>query len=146
MVARGHVADQNQAFDKYLGQGRTGDVKAFWPELAQVVQWIVAAGGAAVIAHPLKYKFTRMKLRRLVVDFMTAGGAAIEMSSGHQTPDQTTRLRRLAAEFGLEVSLGSDYHRDGPYNPPPGVRVPALDGLRGVWERWLPIPAASPAA
>jgi predicted metal-dependent phosphoesterase TrpH len=136
MVAQGHVADHNQAFDKYLGQGKTGDVKAFWPELAQVVSWIVAAGGVAVIAHPLKYKFTRMKLRRLVVDFIASGGAGIEITSGRQTPDQSAQLRRLATEFSLEVSVGSDYHRDGPYNPQPGVATPELEGLSGVWERW----------
>ena len=136
MVASGHVADHNQAFDKYLGQGKAGDVKAFWPELAQVVEWIVAAGGVAVIAHPLKYKFTRMKLRRLVVDFIAAGGAGIEIVSGRQTSDQSAQLRRLAVEFSLEVSVGSDYHRDGPYSPQPGVAPPAIDGLRGVWERW----------
>lgn len=136
MVAQGHVADHSQAFDKYLGQGKTGDVKAFWPELAQVVGWIAAAGGVAVIAHPLKYKFTRMKLRRLVVDFIAAGGAAVEISSGHQTRDQFAQLRRLASEFSLEVSLGSDYHRDGPYSPQPGVVLPDLEGLSGVWERW----------
>lgn len=137
MVAQGHVEDHNQAFDRYLGQGKTGDVKAFWPELARVVEWIVAAGGVAVIAHPLKYKFTRMKLRRLVVDFVAAGGRGIEIASGYQTQDQTSQLRRLAGEFDLEVSLGSDYHRDGPYSPQPGVEIPVLDGLRGVWERWL---------
>ena len=141
MVARGHVSDHSQAFDKYLGQGKTGDVKAFWPELAQVVAWIVAAGGVAVIAHPLKYNFTRMKLRRLVIDFMAAGGRGIEIASGYQTPDQVGQLRRLAGEFGLEVSVGSDYHRDGPYSPRPGVDIPRLDGLRGVWERWLTPPA-----
>jgi predicted metal-dependent phosphoesterase TrpH len=137
MVGQGHVTDHNQAFDKYLGQGKTGDVKAFWPELAQVVEWIVAAGGVAVIAHPLKYNFTRMKLRRLVIDFMAAGGTGIEIASGYQTPDQSAQLRRLASEFALEVSVGSDYHRDAPYSPRPGVEIPALDGLRGVWERWL---------
>jgi predicted metal-dependent phosphoesterase TrpH len=143
MVARGHVADHNQAFDKYLGQGKTGDVKAFWPELARVVEWIVAAGGVAVIAHPLKYKFTRMKLRRMVIDFMAAGGSGIEVASGYQTADQTEQLRRLAREFALEVSVGSDYHRDGPYSPQPGVEIPSLDGLRGVWERWLVPPAVA---
>ncbi len=55
MVAQGHVADHNEAFDKSLGQGKPGDVKAFWPELAEAVGWIVAAGGVAVLAHPLKY-------------------------------------------------------------------------------------------
>jgi predicted metal-dependent phosphoesterase TrpH len=66
LVEQGHVKDQNQAFDLYLGQGKMGDVKAFWPQLAEVTGWIVAAGGIAVIAHPLKYRFTGMKLRRFI--------------------------------------------------------------------------------
>ena len=136
LVAQGHVADHRAAFDKFLGQGKTGDVKAFWPELVEVVRWIVAAGGVAVIAHPLKYRFTRMKLRRLVIDFMAAGGTGIELVSGHQSADQLAQLRRLAVEFELEVSLGTDFHRDGPYNPQPGVELPVLEDLRGVWERW----------
>lgn len=138
MVDEGHVADHAEAFDKYLGQGKTGDVKAFWPELAQVVDWIVAAGGVAVIAHPLSYRFTRMKLRRLVVDFIAAGGQAIEILSGRQSPDQLSQLRRVAIEFDLEVSLGSDFHRDGPYSAPLGVELPHLEGLPGVWKRWQP--------
>ena len=140
LVAQGHVEDHRTAFDKYLGQGKTGDVKAFWPELAEVVHWIVTAGGVAVIAHPLKYQFTRMKLRRLVIDFTAAGGAGIELASGLQSADQLAQLRRLATEFQLEVSIGSDFHRDGPYNPQPGVELPALEGLRGVWERWPDAP------
>jgi predicted metal-dependent phosphoesterase TrpH len=136
MVEQGHVADHSTAFDKFLGQGKIGDVKAFWPELAQVTQWIEASGGAAIIAHPLKYRFTRMKLRRLVIDFMAAGGSGIEVLSGHQTTDQTAQLKRLATEFELEVSVGSDFHRDAPYSPQLGVELPQLEGLRGVWERW----------
>jgi 3',5'-nucleoside bisphosphate phosphatase len=136
LVAQGHVADHNQAFDKYLGQGKTGDVKAYWPELAEVVQWIAAAGGVAIIAHPLKYRFTRMKLRRLVIDFIAAGGRAIELASGYQSVDQTNQIRRLASEFELEVSVGSDFHREGSYSPQLGVELPELQGLRGVWERW----------
>lgn len=136
LIAQGHVNDFNQAFDKYLGQGKIGDVKAFWPELATVTSWIVESGGVAVIAHPLKYRFTRMKLRRLVVDFKAAGGRALEISSGRQTPDQTRQLKALALEFELEASAGSDFHRDGPYNPPLGVELRHLGELRGVWERW----------
>ena len=137
MVAQGHVKDHNEAFDKYLGQGKPGDVKAFWPELVQVVQWIVQAGGVAVIAHPLKYKFTRMKMRRLVKDFAAAGGEAIEVLSGRQTADQIAQLQRLAAEFELQVSAGSDFHRDGPYSPDLGVELRRLQPGAGVWQRWL---------
>ena len=136
MVTQGHVADHNQAFDKYLGQGKRGDVKAFWPELADVTGWIEASGGAAIIAHPLAYRFTRMKLRRLVIDFIAAGGSGIEVLSGRQTADQTAQLVRIGKEFELEASVGSDFHRDGPYSPQLGVELPQFDGLRGVWERW----------
>jgi 3',5'-nucleoside bisphosphate phosphatase len=136
MVEQGHVKDHNQAFDKYLGQGKIGDVKAFWPEMAQVVQWIVEAGGVAVIAHPLKYKFTRMKMRRLVIDFSAAGGRGLEVLSGRQTPDQITQLQRLAEEFELEPSAGSDFHRDGPYSPDLGVELRRLPTSTGVWQRW----------
>lgn len=137
MVAQGHVRDETEAFDKYLGQGRVGDVKAFWPELAEVVRWIVAAGGVAVIAHPLKYRFTRMKLRQLVIDFIAAGGGCLEILSGRQSADQFDRLAGLAREFKLEVSMGSDFHRDSPYGAQLGVELPRLKGLRGVWERWM---------
>jgi len=137
MVEQGHVKDENQAFDQYLGQGKLGDVKAFWPQMAEVTGWIVAAGGVAVIAHPLKYRFTGMKLRRLVVDFVAAGGGAIEVSSGFQTSDQIAQLTRLAREFDLEVSAGSDFHRDAAYGAGLGVESAPFAGLRGVWQRWL---------
>lgn len=136
MVQQGHVRDHSQAFDQYLGQGKTGDVKAFWPELAEVVRWITAAGGAAVIAHPLKYRFTGMKLRRFIVDFVAAGGSGIEVLSGYQTPDQIAQLKRLAGDFNLEISAGSDFHGDAPYRAPLGVESAPFEGLRSVWERW----------
>lgn len=136
MVERGHVADYGAAFDKYLGQGKPGDVKAFWPELARAVAWIVDAGGVAVLAHPLKYNYTRMKLRRLAHDFAEAGGRAIEVLSGRQTPDQVARLERLALDFGLEISVGSDFHRDGPYYPDLGVELRAFRERPGVWRRF----------
>ncbi|GAB5451733.1 MAG: PHP domain-containing protein [Halioglobus sp.] len=137
MVQQEHVKDHREAFDRYLGQGKIGDVKAFWPELQQVVEWINASAGVAVLAHPYKYRFTGMKLRRLIMAFVEAGGGAIEMQSGRQTAQQTAQLKRYAQEFDLEVSVGSDFHRDGAHNAPLGVDVPLDAELRGVWQRWL---------
>ena len=128
MIAAGHVVDANQAFNKYLGAGKLGDVKTCWPELEEAVDWINAAGGTAIVAHPLKYKMTRMKLRRLLTAFVTAGGSGVEVYSGRQTPDQTTDLCKLAGEFGLLASAGSDFHRHYEYGPRLGVdltRLPA---------------------
>ncbi|WP_235898478.1 PHP domain-containing protein [Parahaliea maris] len=143
MVAQGHVGDFNEAFDKYLGQGKTGDVKAFWPELEEVTRWIVDAGGTAIIAHPLKYKFTRTKLQRLVLDFKQAGGSALELVNGRQNPEQTATLRRLALECDLAVSAGSDFHRDSSFGPDLGVEFRAPEGLDCVSRRFLPAGGAA---
>lgn len=136
MLEQGHVASFAKAFDKYLGQGKVGDVKAFWPELEEVTSWIVASGGVAVIAHPLHYRFTRMKLRRLVTDFKAAGGGAIELINGRQSADHIAVLHRLVTEFELQVSAGSDFHRDSAYSAKIGVELRHLKGVTGVWERW----------
>ncbi len=146
MVEQGHVADHNAAFDRYLGQGKIGDVKTYWPDLAEVVGWIERSGGASVLAHPYKYKFTGMKLRRLIAAFVAAGGSAVEVLSGRQTPEQMTHLQRLAADYALEISIGSDFHRDGQYAAPIGVETPRHAGSRGVWQRWQAGADVSPDA
>ncbi|MEP4485651.1 MAG: PHP domain-containing protein [Halioglobus sp.] len=136
MVAQGHVESFAKAFDKYLGRGKTGDVKAFWPQLSEVVQWIVSSGGSAVLAHPLKYRFTRMKLRRLANDFHEHGGSALEVHSGFQTPDQRAQLQRLAEDFNLAASVGSDFHRDSTYGADVGVDISRMGDAGGIWERF----------
>jgi len=135
MVEQGHCADLEQAFSRYLGAGKVGDIKAFWPELDEVVQWITDAGGLAVIAHPLKYRFTRNKLRRLIGDFQQAGGTAMEVFSGRQTRQDTESLLSLACSAGLEVSVGSDFHRDMEYGPRIGVDAGFAMGQATVWQR-----------
>jgi predicted metal-dependent phosphoesterase TrpH len=133
LVGQAHVADVRAAFDRYLGAGKIGDVKAFWPELAEVCDWIVSSGGTAVLAHPLKYKYTRTKLRRLLTDFQNSGGRALEVRSGRQTPDQTRQLCRVAQEFGLLLSAGSDFHQDWQYGPNLGVEVSGFPAQPNLW-------------
>ena len=128
MLAQGHVDTLNRAFDKYLGSGKVGDVKTCWPGLEEVTDCIVTAGGIAVLAHPMKYRMTRMKLRRLLVDFMACGGSAMEIFSGRQTREQTVDLCALAREYGLQVSAGSDFHADFEYAPRLGFDTAELPG------------------
>ena len=135
MVDVGHVQDMGVAFDRYLGRGKTGDVKACWPSLDSVTRWLVEAGGIAVLAHPLKYRLTRMKLRRLLTDFRAAGGRGLEILSGRQEASRTAALARLAKEFDLYASAGSDFHRDSPYGPSLGVESRLLTGVPNVVHR-----------
>lgn len=132
----GLVKDSAQAFKKYLGSGKPGDVKAFWPELAEVVQWITDAGGIAVVAHPRKYKLTATKLRELVADFVEAGGEAIEVITSGQSSGDLGFLTELCRRESLLASRGSDFHFPGASWCELG-RIPGLpEGLTPVWEKF----------
>lgn len=136
LVARGAVKDTASAFKKYLGAGKAGDVKEQWAELASVIEWITAAGGVAVLAHPDKYQLTRTKLVELLGDFSAAGGRAMEVVSGNQTAASSHQLAQLCRQFGLLASTGSDYH--GPSLPwaSLGNQAPLPGGLKPVWAQF----------
>ena len=134
MVEAGAVDLVAEAFDKYLGAGKIGDVKMFWPPLSDVVQAITRAGGVAILAHPLKYRLTGMKLRALINDFKAAGGGAIEVLNGRQPETDLKRLSQLAEGNGLMCSVGSDFHRDFEYGPKLGIDVERLPNGAHVWD------------
>jgi hypothetical protein len=134
MVKRGYVSSVNKAFDKYLGQGKLGDVKAFWPTLDEVVSAIVASRGTAILAHPLKYKLTRTKLYALAKAFKDAGGTTVELVNGTQPPEATGVLARLAREYDFTVSVGSDFHREGYYGAKLGVPLSDIGHGLTLWE------------
>ena len=135
MLDAEHVASLTEAFDKYLGAGKVGDVKAFWPEMADVVRAITASGGVAVLAHPLKYRLTGMKLRALINDFKAAGGTCLEILNGRQPEVDMKRLSQMAQSSDLLVSAGSDFHRSFEYGPTLGVDADRLAAGQYVWNQ-----------
>ena len=135
MVLAGHVQTEEMAFRRFLGRGKPGDISLLWPALDDTVATITAAGGLAVLAHPLKYKMTATRLRALTAAFRDAGGVALEVINGQPKPGDTDTLWRLARERDLQVSVGSDFHRDLPYGAGLGVDVSAIPKGTGVWEQ-----------
>jgi len=136
LVNIGAVNNIDQAFRKYLGAGKPGDIKSFWADLSQIVSWIKEAGGTAVLAHPKKYKLTRNKLKYLLDDFILAGGQAIEVISGNQNPEITKDLANLCLEKKLLASCGSDFHRPGQSWAELG-NIPRLpSSCIPVWDTW----------
>jgi predicted metal-dependent phosphoesterase TrpH len=110
LVEQGHAKNINDVFKRFLVRNKPGYVAGEWASLTNAVTWITAAGGQAVIAHPARYKMTATKLRRLVTDFKFAGGVGIEVVSGRQHPEEVKTLARLAEQFELLASCGSDFH------------------------------------
>jgi hypothetical protein len=137
LVERGVAADVHEVFERYLTPGKPGYVPHAWARLADAVQWIAAAGGAAIIAHPARYRLDDLAMDALVDDFRAAGGAALEVASGTHGPDQVRRFADLAQRFGLAGSRGSDFHAPGESRVELGQAPRLPDHVVPVWERYL---------
>ena len=136
LVQHGHAESIRQVFKKFLVKNKPGYVSGRWAALGDVVDWITAAGGQAVIAHPARYSVTRAKLLRLLDEFREAGGIGLEVVSGSHSRDEYQTMARHAENKQLKASAGSDYH--GPENPWIELgRLPALpDNCEPVWQDW----------
>ena len=136
LINIGKVDSMHAAFKKYMGDGKAGDVKKHWAELSQIIQWIRDANGIAVLAHPLKYKLTRTRLKRLLDDFIAAGGQGMEVVSGQQTPQHTSDMAQLCEQKKLLASVGSDFHMPGKPWAELGAFAPLPARVVPVWDRF----------
>ena len=134
LVESGVCKDTNEVFRRFLTEGKPGFVPHRWASLRQAVQWITAAKGVAVIAHPARYKFSANEEYALFSEFKAHGGQGVEVVTGSHTPAEYLKYGATAREFGLAASRGSDFHSPTESHTDLG-RLPYLPGeLTPVWE------------
>jgi predicted metal-dependent phosphoesterase TrpH len=136
IVEMGRCDDVRDVFCKYLVEGKPGFVPMQWASLSDCVDWIHAAGGVAVIAHPGRYKLKDAELRELFAQFKEAGGEAIEVVTGSHSNDQFRRFANYAKEFGFLASRGSDFHGPEESRFDLGTLPPLPDSVVPVWHNW----------
>lgn len=133
LVSEGYVRNDEHAFKRYLGAGKTAYVKPMWCSLEQAIEATHQAGGVICVAHPLRYNLTGRWIRQLIGDFKQAGGDGIEVAGCAQTPDQRQRLAKWATEFDLYASGGSDFHYPaGWVELGKGLTLP--DNCKPIWQ------------
>ncbi len=136
IVEIGRCKDLHDVFHHYLVPGKPGYVPMRWARLEDAVEWIIGAGGIAVVAHPGRYQLTRAELKVFFGQFKRLGGGAIEVVTGSHTPDQYREFARYATQFGFLASRGSDFHSPGESRVDLGG-LPALpDSVTPVWHDW----------
>ena len=136
LVETGRAKNVRDVFKKYLVQGKPGHVPGQWARLEEAVQWITAAGGQAVVAHPARYRLSASNLRKLLSEFKDCGGVGVEVvSSAHSETDCAT-MGSYASKFELLASCGSDFH--GPEQPWVELgKIPALPAeCEPIWNTW----------
>ncbi|HLW24567.1 MAG TPA: PHP domain-containing protein [Steroidobacteraceae bacterium] len=133
LTAAGHVRAAEEAFRRYLAAGKPAHVSAGWPGIESIVASIVSAGGCAVLAHPARYRLSAGARQLLLGAFTAAGGRALEVVSGGNGAQHAESLATLATRFGLEGSVGSDFHSPEQTWNPLGRLAKLPDSVTPVW-------------
>lgn len=134
LVEKGFVQRAQQAFDKYIKEGKKAYVKFDGLGLAETIQVIHESQGFAVLAHPTRYDLSATNIRYLIEIFAQYGGDAVELPPAIEPASTRQMVDRMIAEHGLKVSVGSDFHGDNM----PWIKlgnIPRVkDGQVGIWE------------
>ncbi|BCX88354.1 3',5'-nucleoside bisphosphate phosphatase [Methylomarinovum tepidoasis] len=133
LVAQDYAASVADVFDRYLVRGKPGYVATRWAGLEEALEWIRAAGGVAVLAHPLRYQLTASWLRRFLSAFQSAGGVGLEVVSGNSSPNQIATCADYARRYRLAGSVGSDFHDPAFPWIDLGRLAPLPPGVEPVW-------------
>jgi predicted metal-dependent phosphoesterase TrpH len=107
LVRAGHVRDVQQAFHELIAEGRPAFVPRRGSAPADVIAILGEAGGIASLAHP-----GLLDDDSLIPDLARRGLTALEAYHSDQDEETTAHYLAMAAELGLAVSGGSDYHGD----------------------------------
>lgn len=103
LVEAGHVATVTEAFDKYIGRSGPAYVEHFRLTPEDAVALILSAGGVPVLAHP-------REVTDWVFPLVKAGLLGLEVYYGMYDDMTRAELARLAKQYGLIATGGSDFH------------------------------------
>ncbi len=115
----GHVRSVQEAFERYLGNGRPAYVPREKIGPCEAIAAIHRAGAVAVLAHPAEHLSVTSELVECGLDGLEA------YYTGY-SPEVTASIVQLANTHGLFCTGGSDFHGETviPENVLGGVEVP----------------------
>jgi len=116
LVAKGHVASRDEAFNIFLHNGSKYYINHYSPSPELAIRLIKEAGGVAVIAHPLASRSGRTIKSETLLKLINAGLDGIEVDHRDHSEQERSELLRLAIEHDLVVTGSSDYHGTGKLN------------------------------
>lgn len=129
LLSHGYTKSMKEAFDRYIGDHAPCYVQREKVTPVQAVRLILEAGGIPVLAHPVLYHMSDTRLRGLVAQLRDAGLMGIEAIYSTYAAADERDIRRIAADYDLCISGGSDFH---------GANKPGLDLGTGYGHLFVP--------
>jgi predicted metal-dependent phosphoesterase TrpH len=128
LLEAGHVPSIQEAFDRFLAEGRPAYCPRVGATPGDVVKLIAEAGGIASLAHP-----GTLKKDALIESLARNGLCALECFHSDHDEATTTAYLTEARRLGLGVTGGSDFHgpatRRAEYFGTIGLPQPYYDDL-----------------
>ena len=112
----GYADSVKDAFGKYLSAKRGYYVPSRRPDALETIRFIKSIGAVAVLAHPF-LNLEEEELRQFLSE--AEGLDGMEVYYALFDEDQTALAERIAEEFGLLKSGGSDFHGENK----PDIRI-----------------------
>ncbi len=109
LLEKGYVSSEKEAFDKYIGHNGPAYVERYKLLPVEAVKLILEAQGLPVLAHPADIS----DLNDLMPELKSVGLIGLEVYYRDYNPDVIGRLARLAKQYDLIPTGGTDYHAFG---------------------------------
>jgi 3',5'-nucleoside bisphosphate phosphatase len=110
LIKEGYCKDMKSVFRRYLTGKKPGGAHVEWKNIDEVVDWIHAAGGKAIIAHPFRYRMTHTKIKQMLNEFKEVFGDGIEVVTATSTEEEVSLGSQWSDNYNLLASCGSDFH------------------------------------
>lgn len=138
LVEKGYTGSIKEAFDTLLAKDGEYYVQVRRLDVFETIKFIKSIGAVAILAHPF-LNLTESELREFLPRAIESGLDGMETLYSDYDEETTALAVRIAAEFGIKQSGGSDFHGDRKPSISLGtgrgeLRVPeaVLDGLRAA--------------
>ena len=111
LLEYGYVSSVGEAFEVLLSKDGGYYVPNKRIDAFEAIAFLKSIGATAVLAHPF-LALNENELRKFVAEAKKYGLDAIETHYSTFTPEETALAERIAREFGIKQSGGSDFHAE----------------------------------
>jgi 3',5'-nucleoside bisphosphate phosphatase len=111
MVRKGLVSSTQEAFDRYLADGRPCHIPKVKLLPAEAIELLHSAGATTILAHPKYLQIPDAgQLRAELALLKNEGLDGIEVFYSQHTEEETALYQEIARELEFVISGGSDFH------------------------------------
>lgn len=108
LLEKKYVSSIAEAFQKYIGKGKYAYVRKYRITPGEAIDMIEKLGGISVLAHP-----QIMNQDKLIPSMVKEGLQGIEVYHTDHSKEGEERYLKMASEYGLLITGGSDCHGIG---------------------------------